>query len=334
MVVAGFGTVQATVEVEISPQVSGNVVSINSQFKAGGYIRADESLFKIDPRDYELVVQQARAGVAAAGVKLDMEKAEAAVALVEWRQLHPDTEPDSPLVLREPQIKQAQALLTSAEAALAAAKLSLERTSVKLPINVRVTSESVDLGQFCSAGRAVGTAYGVETVEIEVPLEDKELAWFDIPDENMSYNGHGHDGVGATAEVKVQFAGAERIRQGYVARTTGQVDATSRLVSVVVEVPRPFDNTDNKPPLLPGMFAKVTIIGKTLTGAIAVPRETLHNGDEVWVVNNEKLRVIKLDIVRTDKDFVYVRQGLVDGELIVISSLDAVVDGMDVRIEE
>ena len=237
-------------------------------------------------------------------------------------------------MLREPQIKQAEALLTSAEAALAAARLNLERTSVKLPIDVRVTSESVDLGQFCSAGRAVGAAYGVETLEIEVPLEDKELAWFDIPDERLSFNGNNSGSRGAVAEVKAEFAGGEYTWQGYVVRTTGQVDATSRLISIVVEVPRPFDNTDSKPPLLPGVFAQVTIIGKALTDAIAVPRDTLHNGDEVWIVNNEKLHVIKLNTVRTDKDFAYVTQGLVDGELIVISSIDAVVDGMDVRIEE
>jgi multidrug efflux pump subunit AcrA (membrane-fusion protein) len=79
MVVSGFGTVRAKVEVEIAPQIFGNVVWINQQFRKGGFIPAGEVLLEIDPRDYELAVQQAQAAVAEAQVLLDLEKAEAKV---------------------------------------------------------------------------------------------------------------------------------------------------------------------------------------------------------------------------------------------------------------
>jgi multidrug efflux pump subunit AcrA (membrane-fusion protein) len=147
MVIRGFGTVHPKVEVEIVPQVSGKVIFVHPQFKAGGSIRAGERLLQIDPNDYALAVQQAKAVVADAQVKLDMEKAEAEVAKREWEELHPNTEPPSPLVLREPQIRQAEARLESALAQLAITELSLGRTRLSLPTDAVIMSERVDLGQ-------------------------------------------------------------------------------------------------------------------------------------------------------------------------------------------
>jgi len=333
MIVSGFGTVSPKVRVEIVPQVAGKIVEVNPQFKAGGFVKAGDRLLQIEPRDYELVLQQAEAVVADATVKLDLEKAEAQVARNEWKQLNPDTEPNSPLVLREPQIRQAQALLESAKAQLATAQLNLERTQLSLPIDAVIVSEKVDLGQFVSVGQSIGVAYGIESVEIEVPLEDEELAWFDIPGNPISLNGSGSSSATAVARVKAHFAGGEHSWAGYVRRTTGQVDRTSRLISVVVEVPEPFDNSDSKPPLLPGMFVEVLIEGRVLKNAVAVPRDAIHNGSDVWVVQNGRLRIKTLDIVRTDNEFAYAVSGLDDGAQIVVSALDIVTDGMEVRTQ-
>jgi len=333
MVVRGFGTVSPKLQVEIVPQVSGKVIYINPQFEAGGFIRAGEELLQIDPRDYELAVQQAQAVVADALVQLDLEKAEAQVAHTEWEQLNPNTEPPSPLVFREPQIRQAQARLESAKAQLATAELHLERTRPSFPIDAIIISQRVDLGQFVSTGQSVGVAYGTELVEIELPLEDENLAWFDIPGNPVSFNGNKPTTSSTVAQVRANFAGAQHYWTGYVRRTTGQVDRTSRLVSVVVEVPDPFKNSDSKPPLVPGMFVEVLIEGNVLKNALAVPRDAVHNGNEVWVVENGRLHIRPLDIVRTDKDFAYAVSGVDDRAMIVLSSLDAVTGGMAVRTQ-
>ena len=334
MVVSGYGTVTPKVQVEIVPQVSGKVVSVNPQFKAGGFIRADEQLLKIDPRDYELAVRQAGAGVAEALVNLDMERAEAQVARQEWEQLHPNTEPVSALVLREPQIRQAEASLESAKAKLAIAELNLERTSLSLPVDARIISETVDLGQYVMTGQSVGTAYGVDLVEIELPLEDKDLAWFDIPENPVLLNDNKASTGSTIAYVKADFTGAEHIWTGYVTRTTGQIDKASRLISVVIEVPEPFNISKGRPALLPGMFVEVLIQGNVLKGVVAVPRDVIHDGNKVWLVNEGRLHIHPLEIVRADKDFAYVTSGLDDGAMIILSSLDTVVEGMKVRIKE
>ncbi|MHC4068604.1 MAG: efflux RND transporter periplasmic adaptor subunit [Planctomycetota bacterium] len=333
MIVSGYGTVKPHLQVEIVPQVSGKIVYVNPSFKAGGFIKAGETLLQIDPRDYELALQQAEAVVAEAQVRLDLEKAEAQVARNEWDQINPGTEPSSPLVLREPQIRQAQAQLESTKAQLATAELNLERTKVSLPVDVRIIDERADLGQYVMTGQSLGSAYGIEIVEIEVPIEDWELAWFDIPDDSISFNGQGPTTGETLASVEADFAGKRHSWTGRVIRTTGQVDETSRLVSVVVEVSKPFENTDSRPPLMPGTFVEVFIKGNFLKNAAAIPRYAVHNGNEIWVVNNNRLHIQTLQIVRRDTDFIYVVSGIEDNTIIVVSSLDAVTNGMEIRTE-
>jgi RND family efflux transporter MFP subunit len=331
MAVQGFGTVSPKVQVDIVPQVSGKVVYVNPTFKAGGFIRSGERLLKIDPRDYELAVQQAQAFVAEAQVLRDIEKAEAHVAQQEWQQLNPDKEPDSPLVFRGPQIRQAEAKLQSAEAGLATAKLNLERTELSLPVDVRIVSESVDLGQYVLTGQPVGSAYGIEAVEIELPIEDGDLAWFDVPDNTISAKGDQPSKKSIIAEVKADFAGTSHTWIGYVTRTTGQVDKTSRLVSVVIEVPKPYETSDGRPGLLPGTFVDVLIRGNILKDVVVVPRDAVREGNKVWVVEDGRLHIQTLVIARAQKDFAFAVSGIDDGAMIVLSSLDTVTEGMEVR---
>jgi RND family efflux transporter MFP subunit len=333
MIIQGYGTVTPKVEVDIIPEVSGKVVYIHPELKVGGLIRANEKMLQIDPRDYELAVMQAEAAVADAVVMLDKEKAEALVAQKEWTQIHGDAQPTSTLVLREPQIRKAEATLDSAKAQLATAELRLERTILSLDFDILITSENVDIGQYIVTGQSLAKAYGTEAVEIFVPLEDNELAWFDVFNNSILENDKNNSTEKTTATVKANFAGSQQIWNGYVVRTTGQVDRTSRMISVVVEVPEPFQFTEGKAPLLPGIFAEVSIQGKTLHNAIAIPRDAIRQGNEVWVVNGDHLNIKTLQIVRSDKDFAYVASGIDDQVNVIISSLDVAIDGMRVRTE-
>jgi multidrug efflux pump subunit AcrA (membrane-fusion protein) len=204
---------------------------------------------------------------------------------------------------------------------------------VSLPFDSRVIDKVVDIGQFVSTGKAIGTVYGIDAVEIEVPLEDWELAWFDIPSNAVLVNNSNCEKPGAEVEVRSRFAGGDYRWNGRVVRTTGEIDKMTRLVSVVVEVSNPFEGTNSRPPLVPGMFVELLIKGKILEKAIAVSRAALREGDYVWVVNNNKLHILKPEIVRQDKNFAYIVSGLEDGADIVVSSLDAVTNGMAVRTE-
>jgi RND family efflux transporter MFP subunit len=330
MTVKGFGTAGPAVEVQIVPQVAGVVVDSHRGFVNGGFFKADEPLIVIDQRDYKLAVESAASAVAAAQVQVDKETAEADVAKKEWALLHPEKEPESALVFREPQIRQAKAQLRAAMAQLETAKLSLERTVISMPFDGRVVSESVDIGQYLAPGQPIATVYATDVIEIVVPLEDSELEWFDIPINHVGFS----VGVsGPEVEVKVMFAGVEHKWQGRIVRTEGRIDSSSRMVRVVAQVDRPFDTSNGNAPLVPGMFVEVLIKGKELKDVFRIRRYAVHNVDEVWVVNDNRLHIQKVKIARRDKEYAYVTSGIEDGDIIIMSPLDTVTDGMQVRVD-
>ncbi|MCK4628861.1 MAG: efflux RND transporter periplasmic adaptor subunit, partial [Sedimentisphaerales bacterium] len=331
MFVRGNGTVRAKTLVQVVPQVPGRVVAIHSQLLDGGFVNKGETLVTIDPRDYELAVQRAEAGVARAQVKLDMEKEEAEVAHREWEQLHAGEQPASSLVFREPQIRQARAELASAQAELDTAKLNLERTRISLPFAGRVITKNADIGQYVVMGQSVATVYGTEAIEISVPLEDRELEWFDVP---MNANKMSQDATGNTqskAEVVADFAGAKHSWQGRVVRTEGQINPKTRMVHVVIEVKEPFKQTADNAVLQPGMFVEVVIAGRTLKDVFVISRSAVHNSDELWIAQDGILYIRKVEIARRDKRFVYVTAGLEEKADIVVSNLDIVTDQMKIR---
>lgn len=347
MTIQGYGTVEPRVDVQVVPQVSGKVIQCNPQFVNGGFFKTNEPLVMIEQTDYQLAVESAEAAVAQAEVQLEKEKAEADVAKKEWEKLRPGQQPDSVLVFRGPQIQSAQAQLNAARAQLAKAKLDLERTTIQMPFDGRVVSTNVDLGQFVTAGAPIATVYRTDLVEVVVPLEDSELAWFDMP---LNGNTNNHSNAAAKVDVYSNFAGKQHHWKGQLVRTEGQIDPKSRMVHVVAQVDDPFEVEDGQPPLVPGMFVHVDIQGKEVQNIYRIPRYAIHKGSEVWVAvkrenpgSNEEtanpqgstfrtLKIRPVEVIRMDKNFAYVSKGLSDDDIIVTSPLETVTNGMLIRI--
>jgi RND family efflux transporter MFP subunit len=322
VIIQGHGEVVPRVAVDVVPQVAGQVVEVHPSLVAGGFFRAGQPLVVIDPRDYELSVERAQAAVARSLVNLEREQAEADVAREEWNELHPGEEPTG-LVVREPQIRQAEAELAAAEADLAVAKLNLERTRISLPFDGVVVSESADVGQFVGGTSRLARVFGTDVVEVRVPLDSRELAWFDIPNGNAV--------TSPKAEVSASFGGSLSTWEGRVTRMEAQVDQTSRMVHVVVEVKSPYVTSEDRPALLPGTFVDVRIFGRTLPDVVPIPRFAVHEGGSVWVYDDGKLTIRRVQVLRSDRNQTLVASGLEAGEQVIVSSLDAVTEGMTVR---
>lgn len=317
VIIGGFGTVQPKVEVTIIPQVSGKIIDCHDDFVNGGFFKAGEPLIVIEPNDYALAVEQAK-------VAYEKELAEQKVALLEWDQINPNKKPNSPLVTRELQLK-------AAEANLKIAELSLERTKISMPFDGRVAKESVDLGQYIPIGQPIATVYSTHAVEIAIPLADTQLEWFDVP---MGYSNGSDDAnevKGAEVRVRAEFAGKEHKWKGYVSRTRGQIDPLSRMVYVVVEVENPFKSTKSRPPLVPGMFVEIDILGRKINKIIRIPRYAIRNGGQVWIEIEGTLNIVDVDILRLDKKHAYIANGLNDGDIVVTSPMDIVTDGMKIK---
>ena len=127
----------------------------------------------------------------------------------------------------------------------------------------------------------------------------------------------------------VMPAGTDTVVIQEVVRVEGRLDERTRMVDVVVRVKKPYAR---KPPLAIGLFVTVYIEGRTLPDAAVIPRIGLRQGAVVWLVDQGgRLRFRKVQVAYTEGEDVMIESGLQDGELVVISTLKTVTDGMAVR---
>lgn len=324
-------TVSPAREVVIVPQVSGVVTSVEKGFAAGGFFRKGQLLFTIDGTDYALALKSAESAMAKALHNLETVKSRASIAQREWDLLNNDKgEKPNPLVLYEPQLKEAEAGLGSADASVKLAELNLSRTKLRAPFDARVRSENLDVGQFIAMGSQVATLAGTATAEVTAPLVKEELHWISIP---MP----GAMAKGSLATVSMG-QGSETDRwSGRVVRSLGEVDPKSRMVSVVIEIQDPYGlraSSGDAARLLNGSFVDVAIEGRPLISVFILPRSVLREDSTVWVMDGEGLlRIRNVNVLRMEKDRIIIDSGLNDGDQIVVTGISGAANGLRLRTE-
>jgi RND family efflux transporter MFP subunit len=328
------GVVAPRTESQLVPEVSGRVLSTSPSLVAGGFFDQGQILLKIDPREYELAVVRARSAVAQAKTRVATEEQEASVARKEWESLG-NAEAAPPLVLREPQVAEAKAVLASARAALEQAQFDLERTVVKAPFDGRVREKSVDVGQYVQRGQSVARLYSVDIAEVRLPVADEQLAYVSLP---LAYRNveSSQDAHGPAVTLEADFAGETYQWRGRIVRTEGEIDPRTRMVHAIAQVEDPYARTGSsrRPPLAVGMFVKGEILGKSVR-AIPIPRTAVRGENTVLIVNdNNQIELRQLDIFRQERERVLASGGVKEGERICVSILEAAVDGMPVRVLE
>jgi RND family efflux transporter MFP subunit len=326
VIIRGEGTVRPLREIQLVPQVNGKVVFVSRALVNGGEFQKGDVLLRIDPVDYQLAVTLAQAWVKDSESKLKVAEEEAAVSREEWQLLYkadPKNNQIPALVAKEPQLAASRAKLAADRADLQKAKLHLERTEIKAPFDGRVDEENVDIGQYVATGQALATLFSINQAEIVVPFEDEDLYWFHVPGFTPG------DESGSVVSVSTRVAGRESFWPGRVVRAEGKLDERTRMINVVIRVNKPYET---KPPLAAGLFVTVEIKGRTLENAVMLPRAALRENNVVWVVDkNGQLTFRKVSVARLTTDAVLLDGGLKGGEMVVISSLKAVTDGMKVR---
>ncbi|MEZ4598394.1 MAG: efflux RND transporter periplasmic adaptor subunit [Syntrophotaleaceae bacterium] len=327
--VQGTGTVQPRREISLVPQVDGRVLETAPGFIAGGFFQKGEILFRIEDADYRLALDRAQAALAKAEYDLATMEGQARIARQEWDRLQlGNGEEPNPLVLFEPQMKNAQAALLSAKASLQQAELDLDRTVLRAPFNCMIRSESVDVGQYIRAGTSVAMLAGTDQAEIVVPLPLEELAWLQIP-------GPGSPIQGSAATIQL-VAGEETFSwQGRVVRRLGDVDPQGRMVRLVVAVNDPYGlqkKDGRRPDLALGTFVQVVLEGARLQDVAVIPASALRDGKTVWVMNSDHLKIRPVEVVRRTRDEVVIGNGLAAGERVLLTNLGGAAEGMKLRV--
>lgn len=326
LTVSTHGTVEPRTETTLSAEAGGRVVETSPALAAGGVAAAGEVLARIERRDYELALTRARAVLAQARARLAVEKATAALAKEEFKAFGKG-EPD-PLVLRDPQIKEAEAGVAAAEAGLEQADRDLARTEIKAPYAARVRRRLAAVGQRLNPGEPVAVIYPLDAVEVRLPVPQEETAHLALPLSPRA----GDDGPPVT--LRATLGGRRAEWPGRIVRVEGEVDPRTRMILAVARVENPFAPENGDPPLLIGLFVDAEIRGRTVSDAYEVPRASMREGRLLVVDRDDRLRLREVERVRDGLRTAVVRRGVEAGDRLIVSPIDAPVDGMRVRVAE
>lgn len=336
LTISGNGTVTAARNVNLSAEVPGKIVHVSASYVVGGVFKQGDMLLQIDPSDYENAVAVAEAEVTRRSLEVELAEEESAIARDEWERLQrregsvedaSRTELGS-LVLREPQLKLAEAERKSAEARLNDAASRLQRTVIKAPFNGRMKTKLAEVGQYVAPGGVVASFYGTDHAEIDVALTAEQAY---LIEDLFSAEARGQR---ASARVMARY-GQERFTwEAYVHRINGSLDAATRTFQVIVRVDNPYRATTNRPPLLVGTYVDVEIEGRSVDTYFVVPRNALRENNQVWLVIDGRLEMRLVKVLQYVQDRIVVDKGLAEGDQVIVSALSVVADGMSVRVSE
>jgi membrane fusion protein, multidrug efflux system len=300
--------------VSVQPEVSGKITEIH--FVDGADLKKGDLLFTIDPRPFEAQLNAAQANLAQSKAALDFAKIQFGRVqdLIESKAIARqdyDTRKNAADV-GEAQVKQN-------EAAVESARLNLEYTSIRSPIDGRAGHRLVDNGNVVTANTST-----LLTIERMDPI----YADFTVTESDFSEVQRNE--AKRTLRVEVRLPDDQKPEIGQLTFLDNSVQGSSGTVLLRATVPNPARH------LWPGQFVNVRLVLATLPKAVLVPAAAPQDsakGSFVYVIKEDstaELRPVKLG--QRQGELVVVEQGLQPGERVVMNGQLGVMPGAKVRV--
>lgn len=311
------GRVEAQYSIDVIARVSGFL--LKKYFKEGDFVKKGQLLFQIDPREYQLSVNNSRAAVNQYSALYTNAQQEwnRANALVK-EDLISRSDVDSSLAARN----QNKALLDSANQQLELAKVNLSYTSIRSPIDGRIGKVNITEGNYVTAtsGSLVNVA-SVSPVYVTFSLKGDDFVKLLRASDQFK-----------DVEVKVQFGdGSWYDKAGTVNFVDNKIDKDSGSVQMRAT----FDN--DKGWLVPGAYMKVKLTAPKTVEYMTVPQACAKgdamSGYYVWAVQDNK--AVRKDIKVSDdiNNNWIVEDGLNKSDVIVVSGIQNVAaEGQKLKI--
>ena len=310
IVMESLGTVVPQASVRVRPQVSGVLQTL--AFKEGQLVKKGDLLATIDPRQFEMALQQA-----IGQRQRDESQIEAArVTLARYQTLlQQDSIARQEVDTQAALVKQLEGTTVIDKANEGTARLNLSYTRIVAPIGGRVGLRTVDVGNVVSPGDANGIGLITQLAPIDVEFTVPQDQAPDLQQRSGSF-----------MQVKaLDRTRANVLDVGVFASLDNQVDTQTGTVRAKAR----FNNATMA--LFPSQFVNVQLNVRTLTGAIVVPVSALrhgNDGDYVFVLNQDRTasqRPVKAGQATVDK--VQIVTGLQLGERVVTEGADRLKDG-------
>jgi len=359
----GYGRARALRHADVPAEIAGTVIWVSPNLDAGRVVAAGEELVRLDARDAESAARSAEAKLAqaearalraasdkttltaqieVAGRELEASRRELERLLELVKKATSESEVDGQrmaVALREQSViglngrrssadadgQAAAAEMAAAAAALATARHDLERTIVRAPYDSSIVARHAQLGERVALGTALFSIVDLRHIEIPVSLPASR---------------YGEVTIGANATVRLR-EGGETVWSGAVTRLAATVDAESRTFRAFIDIVGA--EGDAPMPVAPGAFAIVTVAGRITDNVVVVPREAfvgdaLHvaepvgDADTVTRAREAVVRELHPTVVRRLPDVMLIGNGLPDGSLVIVTSVDQIADGARVLV--
>lgn len=319
------GRFEASELVEVRAQVSGQLVSV--AFKDGATVKTGDLLFKIDPRPYEAALTQAESGVITAKTRVDLTKSDVDRA-ADLRRTGNISEQVAQQ--RQQAYGEALASLKSAEAQVATAKLNLEWTNVRAPIDGRIGRKMITEGNLIAAG--AGSTMLTTIVKI-TPI----YFYFDVDEQSyLRYMGYVREGKikqedgGAPVEIALPNS-TEFTIKGKIDFADNQLDQQTGTLRLRATIP------NEQGFLTSGVFGRLRVPSSPEYEALLLPDEAVMSDQTrkvVMTVGPEDKVVPKVvELGQLNGGLRVIKKGLTPEDKVIVNGLMRARPGAQVKPE-
>ena len=317
------GEVRSLTEVQLRPRI--NAIVLEQHFTDGARVKKGDLLFTLDAREYRAEVASAEAKVASAEANL----ARARQDVARYAPLLADEAISQQVydnaVTAE---RQAAAEVAAQRAGLAQTRLGVEYASVTAPIAGRIGAAKVFPGDFVAAG---------QTVLATLSDDDPAYVSFSISESTLlavekSFRGLEVPESHPLRRVKLLLAdGSEYPQEGIINFIDRALDPTTGTFSLRARFPNP----DYR--LIPGLFARVRVSGELDKASILIPDRAVQEllGRYYVLVVGEDGNIERRTVVPGERlgNQWRIREGLADGDRVVVEGLQKAREGVEVKVE-
>jgi membrane fusion protein, multidrug efflux system len=316
----GLGTVTPLATVTVQSQISGQIMKI--AFKEGQTVKEGDALIQIDPRPYQVALEQAEGAQARdkallANARVDLERYQTLFAQ--------DSIAEQQLATQKSLVAQDEGNVRTDQGQIDAAKLNLTYCHIVSPITGRVGLQQVNVGNYVTpaepSGLVVVTQLKPITVLFTLPEDD-------IPPLMKQMH------AGVTLPVNAwDRTNTTQLAIGALQSIDSQIDTTTGTIRLKAI----FPNADES--LFPQQFVNVVLLLDTLKGATLIPQAGVQRGAPgtyVYVVNaaDQTVAVRKVTLGAGDAVNISITQGLAVGESVVVDGADKLKDGAKVLLRQ